>query len=322
MITPSQLTQLSDDELTAAVMALAAREREATALLIVHLAELDARALYLAAGFGSLYQYCREVLRLSEQSAYNRIAAARAVRRFPALVAMLEKGDVNLTTVKVLAPHLTDANHEEILAASVRKSRLAVEALVADRFTRGSADAGRKAPVVIPLGGDRFEVRFNTGIPTLEKLKTAQDLLRHAVPEGDGEALLDRALTSVITETGRRKFAATARPGTPRPVGPQSRDIPAYVEREVWQRDGGQCAFVARDGRRCEARDFVEFHHVRPWVAGGPPTAENIALRCRSHNKYEANVYFAPIKAAMAAAHATRPGTSGETQLDARAGRR
>jgi HNH endonuclease len=314
MITPSRLT---DDELTAAVAALAAREREATVLLVVHLAELDARGLYLGAGFGSLYQYCREVLRLSEQAAYNRIAAARAVRRFPAIVGMLERGDVNLTTVKVLAPHLTDANHEGLLGASVRKSRLAVEALVADRFPRASAEAGRKAPVIVPLGGDRYEVRFNAGGPTLEKLKTAQDLLRHTVPEGDGGAILDRALTSVITETARRKFSATVRPGAARPVGTQSRDIPAAVEREVWQRDGGQCAFVARNGRRCAARDFVEFHHVRPWVAGGPPTAENIALRCRSHNQYEASVYFAPIKAAMAAAHTTRPGTSGdEARLD------
>ena len=313
MITPSQLT---DDELTAAVAALAARAREATVLLVVHLAELDARGLYLAAGFGSLYQYCREVLRLSEQAAYNRIAAARVVRRFPAVVKLLESGDVNLTTVKILGPHLTEANHGELLAASVHKSRLAVEAEVADRFIRASAEARHKAPVVVPLGGDRYEVRFNAGGPTLEKLRTAQDLLRHAVPEGDGGAILDRALTAVITETGRRKFASTVRPGAPRPVGPQSRDIPAHVEREVWQRDGGQCAFVAKDGRRCEARDFLEFHHVRPWVAGGPPTAENIALRCRSHNQYEANVYFAPIKAAMAAAHVTRPGTSGEARVD------
>lgn len=305
MITPSRL---SDDELTAVVAALAAREREATAVLVIHLAELDARGLYHAAGFGSLYQYCRELLRLSEQAAYNRIAAARAVRRFPAVAQLLEKGDVNLTTVKILAPHLTDANHEELLAASVRKSRLTVEAMVANRFPR-AGDGGRKPPIIIALGGDRFEVRFNAGAPTLGKLKTAQDLLRHAVPEGDGGAILDRALTSVITEAGRRKFSATERPSAPRAAAAHSRNVPAAVEREVWQRDAGQCAYLAADGRRCQARDFVEFHHLRPWATGGPATAENIALRCRSHNQYEAKVYFAPIKAAIEE-RATRPGTS------------
>jgi len=306
MRNPSQLT---DDELTAAVAALASREREATAALVIHLAELDARGLYLAAGFGSLYHYCREELLLSEQEAYNRIAAARAVRRFPPIAGMLARGDVNLTTVKLIAPHLTQANHEEVLAASARKSRMAVECLIADRFRQGQ-DSVRKPPVVIPLGGDRFEVRFNTGSPTLDKLRTAQDLLRHAVPEDDGGAILDRALSSVIAEAGRRKFSATDRPRSGRAPAAQSRSLSAAVEREVWQRDGGQCAFVAKNGHRCGARDFLEFHHVRPWAAGGPPTAENIALRCRAHNQYEAGVYFAPIKAGMAAAHATRPGTS------------
>ena len=306
MRSPSQLT---DDELTAAIAALASREREATAALVVHLAELDARGLYLAAGFGSLYQYCREELLLSEQEAYNRISAARAVRRFPSIAGMLAKGEVNLTTVKLVAPHLTPSNYEEVLAASARKSRMAVECLIADRFRQGQ-DSGRKPPIVIPLGADRFEVRFNTGSQTLDKLRTAQDLLRHAIPDDDGGAILDRALSSVIAEAGRRKFSATDRPRPGRVVGAQSRSLPAAVEREVWQRDGGQCAFVARDGHRCEARDFLEFHHVRPWAAGGPPTAENIALRCRSHNQYEAAVYFGPIKAALAAAHASRPGTT------------
>ena len=43
----------------------------------------------------------------------------------------------------------------------------------------------------------------------------------------------------------------------------------------------------------------LEYHHLRPWIVGGPPNVENIALRCRAHNQYEAKVYFAPIREAM-----------------------
>ena len=60
----------------------------------------------------------------------------------------------------------------------------------------------------------------------------------------------------------------------------------------VWRRDTGQCAYIAPSGRRCYEKTFLEFHHVRPYAFQGPPTVENIALRCRRHNQYEAELIF------------------------------
>ncbi|MBX5483741.1 MAG: HNH endonuclease [Myxococcaceae bacterium] len=68
----------------------------------------------------------------------------------------------------------------------------------------------------------------------------------------------------------------------------RSRYIPAAVRREVWKRDGGACAFVSADGRRCGSRHQVEFHHLDPFGMGGPSTVENLSLRCRKHNAWEA----------------------------------
>jgi hypothetical protein len=73
--------RLTDDELLRRVRLLATREREATVELVAHLAELDTRKLHLAQGYGSLFSYCTEVLRLAEHAAYNRIEAARASRK-------------------------------------------------------------------------------------------------------------------------------------------------------------------------------------------------------------------------------------------------
>ena len=67
----------------------------------------------------------------------------------------------------------------------------------------------------------------------------------------------------------------------------------------MWERDGGRCAFVGRNGWRCEERQYLEYHHLTPWIVGGAPTVVNVALRCRAHNQYEAKVYFAPIRRAM-----------------------
>jgi hypothetical protein len=97
-------SHLSDDELTAEVMRLAQCERETSARLVAHLAEFDARRLYLGAGYPSLFAYCTAHLHISEYGAYNRMEAARAARRFPVILQMLSDGALNLATVRILAP--------------------------------------------------------------------------------------------------------------------------------------------------------------------------------------------------------------------------
>ena len=100
---PRSLASLTDEQLLLKVKALTARERETTALLIASLAELDARRLYLGAGFRSLFTYCTECLHLSEHAAYGRIEAARAARSWPLILELLSDGSVTLTTVCLLA---------------------------------------------------------------------------------------------------------------------------------------------------------------------------------------------------------------------------
>src|SRR5262249_42557933 len=79
---PFLFAGMSDRELLTEVVRLVASERRATANLIASLAELDARRLYLAEGYASLFTYCNQALHLSESAAYARIAAARIARRF------------------------------------------------------------------------------------------------------------------------------------------------------------------------------------------------------------------------------------------------
>lgn len=341
----SSMTQLSDEELLARVKQLATREREVTVTLIAHLAELDARRLYLAEGYSSLFVYCTQVLHLSEHAAYGRIAVARAARRFPVILDMLASGPVNLTTVVLLAAHLTRENHREILDVASHKSKREVEELAARLRPRPSMpglvrrlpnrspvsapaarpqDTGTETPltaesplasdtqvlppsllsptpaptptkraVVAPLASDRYKIQFTVNSETYEKLRRAQDLLRHQIPDGDVGQIMDRALTVLLEDLARKKLAATDRPRKARAPVPGSRRIPAAVKREVWLRDGGCCAFVGKHGRRCAERGFLEFHHVVPHAAGSDPTTGNIQLRCRAHNGYESKRQFA-----------------------------
>ena len=69
---------LSDQDLVARLYVLAGNERGASVEVVAHLAALDTRpAVYAAQGYGSLFSYCTQALRLSEDAACNRIEAAR-----------------------------------------------------------------------------------------------------------------------------------------------------------------------------------------------------------------------------------------------------
>src|SRR5216117_3244610 len=136
-----------DSELVARVKNLAGRERETMAEIIAHLGEIEARDLYARAGYKSLFEYCRVTFRFSEQETYNRIAAARTARRFPVTLELLADGSINLTTVRLLAPHLTAENHRTVLEAARGKRTHEVEKIVASLAPRPDvADSIRKLP--------------------------------------------------------------------------------------------------------------------------------------------------------------------------------
>jgi hypothetical protein len=139
---------LSDGDLLARIPVLAAGERGAAAQLVAHLAALRLRpSLYAAQGYGSLFAYCRQALRLSEDAAANRIHAARACLRFPVILDLLESGELSLSAVRMLRPHLTLENHLGVLGRARNARRVDIERLVAELAPRPDVPSSvRKVP--------------------------------------------------------------------------------------------------------------------------------------------------------------------------------
>ena len=335
-MTTGDLSRVADADLLVEVRRLATVERGATTQLIAALMEVDARRLYLGEGCSSLFRYCTEVLRLSEHAAYGRIEAARAARRYAPILDLLSDGSITLTTVSLLAQHLTADNHTAVLAAAQHKTKREVEQLVVTLQPRPAVAAqvrklpspprpnaaaalsaivdahqpcggktpaalrvqadqplptAQRPPVVAPVTPERFKIQFTVSRATYEQLRRAQDLLRHVIANGDVGAVFEKALTRLLADLEKRRLAATDRPRHTSAVNRRSRRIPAATRRAVWQRDGGRCAFVGAHGR-CSETGFPEFHHLTPYAAGGETTADNLELRCRAHNAYEAERYF------------------------------
>ena len=324
------LAHLSDRDLLRGLASLVAQDRATTAVLLAHLAEVDARKLYLPAAYPSLHAYCVHELHLSEDAAAKRIQAARAARRFPAIFDALADGRLHLTAVGLLAPHLTEDTAGELLAAASHQSKAEIERLLAERFPRpemlawtaalepspttqptaqhAPAHVEREAPGLVPgplageragdrsrvkpLAPQRVAVQFTLSGRGHETLRYAQALLGHQVPSGDLAQVFERALEALVEQLEKTKFAATSRPSRSRRPSTNPRHIPAAVKRAVRERDQGRCTFVSDTGRRCSARERLEYDHVEPVARGGRATVAMIRLRCRAHNQFEAERTF------------------------------
>jgi hypothetical protein len=250
---------LSDQDLLASLNALAGRERETMAELLAHLAALDERPrVYAAQGYGSLYAYCTQALRFSEDAACTRIEAARLCRRFPVILALLASGGMGLTSVRLLRRHLTAENHEAVLAKAKGRTREEIEILVATlapqpdarslvrkrpaptistpdpaaeiatglppellpTTTPSSAPAPAPRPIIQPTAPERYRVQFTIGQATREKLRRLQALLRREIPNGDPGLIFDRAITLLLAQVENRKLGVTAKPRSRAPIRP------------------------------------------------------------------------------------------------------
>ena len=340
----TRLDVLSDDVLLARLREVLARSRRVEADLVAHIAEVDARRLYLREACPSMHVYATERLHLSDAEAYLRITVARVSRRVPVALAMLADGRLHLSAITKLAPHLRNEGAEALLVRAARRSKREIELLLAElapkpdvpslvRRLPGPASpanpsqlgpdgvmppgsprgpVGAPSPAVdppaastpaapsrpaavVPIAPARYKVQFTAGAELHDKIARAQALLRRQVPDGDLAAIVDRAMSLLLRELERARFAATTAPRkttSSTDAAPSSRHIPAPVQRAVWQRDGGQCTFHNRQGQRCPARERLEFHHVVPFAQGGDHSVSNIRLARARHNAYQAELDY------------------------------
>jgi HNH endonuclease len=198
----------------------------------------------------------------------KRLAASE--RRATARLDGLADGRLNLTTVRLLSPHLTAENHEDLLAKAQHRPKWEVEEIIAALAPRPdvgprviAVPAAARVSDLLPLSPEKVRIVFTISYSAHRKLRRLQDLMRHHVPDGDVGEILERAIDFLLVK----------------------------VERTTWARDGGRCAFVGGEGR-CRETGFLEFHHVIPFAAGGETCEQNLQLRCRAHNRCEAEQGF------------------------------
>ncbi len=255
------LQKLSDDELEEALAALVRKHSNVTADVVAHIRAFDYRRLYAKRACSSTFVYCQQRLHMSESMAGKHIRVARLAREFPVVLELLQAGDTHLSNLVLIATHLTEANHRELLAAVKHKSKRQVELLLAQWFPRPDVPARiRKLPTprasstqapktavptearttthaadsfaltapapkpgkVEPLAPLRFKVEFTADQELYDNIEKAKELLGPRLPRGDLSELFGRAVELLVEDLEKKKYAKTSKPRRTKPKAADS----------------------------------------------------------------------------------------------------
>ncbi len=131
------------------------------------------------------------------------------VRKLPASRTTMA---ASVTSISQTTRALVVANDRLVAEARVpeRECERALRPPAVDARSAIASPASRPA-VVEPLAPERYKVQMTVSAETHARLRRAQDLLRHVVPDGDPAAIFDRALVVLLERLERTKWAATKR---------------------------------------------------------------------------------------------------------------
>jgi endonuclease III len=94
-----EVTSLKDSELNAQIKSLVQTERQLLEQILLHIAEVDRRKLYLKMAYSSLFEYLTEEIGYSAASAQRRIDAARLSQKVPEVLTQIQEGSINLSQI-------------------------------------------------------------------------------------------------------------------------------------------------------------------------------------------------------------------------------
>ncbi len=135
---------------------------------------------------------------------------------------------------------------------------------------------------VQPLTAEQRRIHLTVSREFLRKLEAAQDALSHAMPDATPAEILEAGLELLLAQAAKRRGLVKKPREKIRPT--KGDHIPAHVQREVWERDGGRCQYPLASGSVCGATRHLELDHIHPKSLGGPSTADNLRVVCRGHN--------------------------------------
>jgi 5-methylcytosine-specific restriction endonuclease McrA len=218
------LSQLSDADVLAGTRRLVGASNQLFADLLAHLAEVETRGIHRTKACTSLYTYCIYELQFSEDAAFRRVSAARFVKAFPALFDAVASGELHLTGLLMIAPHLTASNQHEVLARAKHLTKKELAKLVRELDPLPDVP-----PRIAPLG-PAPEPRNHLRNPTWAEYVASMEPVRHLKPGERPSEWVDESTIAKAFEQSANDVAP-ARVSTP-VTGPMRHSIQFTASQE------------------------------------------------------------------------------------------
>ena len=147
------LTHVQSHVLLKDFASIVATDRTTTARMLAHISEVDTRRLYADEGFSSMFDYCVQVHRFTEDMAGMRMRAARMARRFPIIFDAIAEGRLTVTAVCLISRPSKGLGREkalELIAAAENKTKHEIRIMLAERFPQPDLAAHVRALTPVP----------------------------------------------------------------------------------------------------------------------------------------------------------------------------
>lgn len=288
---------VSNSELISRMEKLVRSERKITHLVLVHIAEVEARKLYADLGYDCMYTYLTRGLGYSESSAYRRLQSARFLKQLPEnagteVADRLEEGRLNLTQLSQVQKSVKESQKQgnkistektlEILNKLENQNAFSTEKILAQEMGRPIQTQEK----IRPQKDESVRLELTLTQEQFRDLEQAKSLLSHVCPEGSWSEVI----AMLVRNYNQKKLGIEKTKKTSTRSNTATRKyISVRTKRALMKRAGFCCEYRnAKSGTRCESRYQLEVEHCQPLALGGSDEFENLRILCRAHNSLAA----------------------------------
>lgn len=130
-----ELQKISNNDLDQTLKQAVKKERELSSEILLHIAEVDRRKLFLTLAYPNLFEYLTKHIGYSAGSAQRRIDAARLSKEVPEVISKLEDGSLNLAQVGLLQKSVRQCQLENKTKVNTQVKKQLVESICKKSFT-------------------------------------------------------------------------------------------------------------------------------------------------------------------------------------------